>query len=115
LEEQRPRVAVPVDARGTAMVVRSRAARVERADLLKVEFLVRQEKHGSRLAMELARGALAGSDDRQAEQACAGVVEESVAPRFALACVRADIAAGGRGHAAEAQAGEMQVLAVAAH
>src|SRR5262249_33300178 len=67
----------------------------------------------SGLAAQLTRGRFSGADDRQAEQAVGRVVEEAVAARLALARVRANIASGGRRHATEAHAGEMQIAPVA--
>src|SRR6185503_115847 len=68
-DEERTRVAVPVDTRSAAAVVAAGGMRVERADLAQGELPVREEQHGGRFAAQLARGGFPRPDDRQAEQA----------------------------------------------
>src|SRR3954462_13739415 len=82
LEEERPGIAVPVDARSAAAVVVAARPRVEGADLGQVERLGGQEDYGGGFGANLPRCRFAGTDDRQAEQSVGGVVEEPVTARF---------------------------------
>src|SRR3954466_3770443 len=68
LEEERPGIAVPVDARSAAAVVVAARTRVERADLDQLQLPGRQEDYGGGFASKLPRCGFAGIDDRQAEQ-----------------------------------------------
>src|SRR5436190_964161 len=112
-EKERPRIAVPVDARCAAAVVVATRTRVEGAELGQLQLLVREKEYRCRFAVKLPGGGFAGTDDRQAEQSVSGIVEKPVATSFALASVRAHVAPGGGGYPPEAQAGEVQVAPVA--
>src|SRR5688572_10664697 len=57
-DEERPRVAIPVDARDAAVVVARAATRVEGTDLAQVELIVFQIEERSGFEPQLARGGL---------------------------------------------------------
>ena len=69
-DEERPRVAVPIDARSTTRIVAVAGGRasLERSQFTQQQTAIAQKKQGRRLGAELADAGLAASDDRQAEQ-----------------------------------------------